>query len=291
MNRPKSEGSSQVKALLLDVSRTLTQARIPEGRLEAELLLAHVLGVGRIGLFREPERVVEPQELSRLQGLVRERLSRRPIQHLTETQEFWGRSFWTPPGVFIPRPETEGIIEIVQESLPGGRPRRVLDLGCGSGCLSVTLALLYPQAQILAIDLSQRALSVARANARAHGAEEGISFIRSDLADSLGRTQDRQIDLIVSNPPYLADAERKDLEPEVSRHEPSEALFAGPCGTELIDRILAETPRLCSGGGRMIMEIGSTQGPYVLKRSMALKWKAAIRKDHFGKDRYACLSG
>ena len=201
-------GSASVKSLLRQGSKALSRGKIPEERMEAELFLAKVLGLRRIDLYLDPERPVKKGEQARFDKFILERLKRKPAQHLLEEQEFWGNRFWTPPGVFIPRPETELLVETAAELFSKRPPAKILDIGTGSGCLSVTLALLFTDATIFALDRSLRALSVARINAETHGVADRIAFFCSDLTGTIRSVPREMFDLIVSNPPYLADTSR-----------------------------------------------------------------------------------
>ena len=282
-------GSASVKSLLRQGSKALSRGKIPEERMEAELFLAKVLGLRRIDLYLDPERPVKKGEQARFDKFILERLKRKPAQHLLEEQEFWGNRFWTPPGVFIPRPETELLVETAAELFSKRPPAKILDIGTGSGCLSVTLALLFTDATIFALDRSLRALSVARINAETHGVADRIAFFCSDLTGTIRSVPRKMFDLIVSNPPYLGDGEREGLQPEVVRHEPHEALFAGPSGLEAIVRILADSSILLSPDGILLLEIGATQGEDVREIGEKHGFETRIRRDYAGRDRVALM--
>jgi release factor glutamine methyltransferase len=290
MRLESEAGSASVASLLRRGGEALTAGQIIQGRMEAELLLAHVLGLRRIDLYLDPERPVKDDERARFERLVLERLDRRPTQHLLEEQEFWGRRFWTPPGVFIPRPETELLIEIAADFFSKTPPGRIFDIGTGSGCLAVILSLLFVDAEVFALDRSRRALSVALVNAERHGVGDRVDFFCADLSGPLRPGTRGKIDLIVSNPPYLADGEREGLQPEVVRYEPHEALFAGPSGMEAIVHILANAPSLLSPDGILLLEIGATQASKVLEAGGAQGFETAIRRDHAGRNRVALMS-
>jgi release factor glutamine methyltransferase len=286
----KSEGGSvSVESLLRQGGDALSSGQLPEERIEAELFLAHVLGLRRIDLYLDPERPVKEEEQARFKKLVLERLNRKPAQHLLEEQEFWGRRFWTPSGVFIPRPETELLVESAADLFSGKPPRKILDIGTGSGCLSVTLALLFADSVVFALDRSLRALSVARVNAEVHGVADRVGFFCADLSGAIRTAPREKLDLIVSNPPYLADGERESLQPEVVRYEPHEALFAGPSGLDAIIRILADAPTLLSPDGILLLEIGETQGKKVRSIGKNQGFETTIRRDYAGRDRVALM--
>lgn len=221
-------------------------------RLEAEVLLAHVTGLSRTMLLAHPEHPLAPEEKARYNELVLRRARGVPLPYLTGRVEFYGLEFIITPDVLIPRPETELLVEraLVQE------PRTVAEMGTGSGCVAVSLAVHLPHARVWATDLSRAALRVAAANARRHGVAGRILFIQADhLSPMRG-----PVDLIVSNPPYVAEEEWSSLPVSVREHEPHLALDGGPGGMYVIRRLLEDAPRLLRPGGTLLMEIGAGQG-------------------------------
>ena len=172
-------------------------------------------------------------------------------------REFWGRAFRVTPDVLDPRPETETLVEAALGGPPAGR---LLDLGTGSGCLLVTLLAEWPEATGVGVDVSPAALAVARENAERHGVEERATFHRGDWCAGL----EGRFDLIVSNPPYIADDELAQLAPEVREHEPRLALAGGPDGLDAYRRLAPELPRLLSPGGRVLLEVGAGQAAAVV---------------------------
>jgi release factor glutamine methyltransferase len=228
----------------------LQEASIAVPRLTAEVLLAHALGRDRVYLFAHPE-----QQLSELEWLhygryLHQRLEGKPTQYITGRQEFYGREFRVTPEVMIPRPETEHVVETALRLAP--RARRVVDVGCGSGILAVTLRL-ETGAAVWATDISQPALRVAAGNALCLGA--GVAFIACDLTSAIAASS---VDLIVSNPPYVPLAEQAGLQREVRDWEPHTALFAGPTGLEIYERLICDAQRVLRPGGWLIMELGFT---------------------------------
>jgi release factor glutamine methyltransferase len=278
-----------VSSLLGWAVGVLTSTRFPEGRIEAELLLARATGLRRIDLYAEPGRAVSNGEAAEFEALVQKRIGRIPVQHLIEEQEFWGRPFWTPPGTFIPRPETELLIEGALDLFRDRPPERVLDLGTGTGCIAITLAILFPSAKVFAVDRSARALAVARHNAEKHRVGGRVRFLCGDLGRPLRIAAAHRFDLIVSNPPYLGEHERSTLEPEVAEHDPPEALFAGPSGMEIIERILRETPLFLAPGGSILLEFGAVQGEKVRRVAQRLGFDIRIQKDYAELERVARL--
>jgi release factor glutamine methyltransferase len=226
---------------------------------DAEVLVARALGVSRARLHAEPDRRVDAGAAARLRDLVARRARREPLQYVLGVQEFWSLEFRVTPAVLVPRPETELVLAAFVRL--NRRPDPVvLDLGTGSGCIAVAAAREVPGARVVASDVSEEALEVARDNARRHGVEKRIEFRRGDLLGAFaGTTPGGSFDFILSNPPYVAAADLQGLEPEVRDHEPRAALVAGPDGLEAHRRIAADTPRWLRPGGCLVLEIGVGQ--------------------------------
>lgn len=237
---------------LLDVGRDYLRGVVDMPRREAALLLGEVLGLDEAQLYaRADEDVPEPAALS-YADLIRRRVARVPMAYLLGRREFYGRSFAVDPRVLVPRPETEHLVEAALDHVADGS--RVLDLGTGSGCIAVTVALERPGARVVATDLSLGALAVAAANCRRHGVGDRVSLVSADLLSAL-RMQ--SFDVGVSNPPYIAVDEWDSLMPEVRDHEPPEALFAGD-GLDFYRRLFAAGD-LFGEGQRLLVEIGKGQ--------------------------------
>ena len=238
----------------------LREAGVSEARFEAELLLRHALGCSREALFARLHEPAAAEAVGHYFQLLERRRGRVPIQHILGTQEFFGLSFRVTPSVLIPRPETEGVVDEALAALSASSKSapRIADIGCGSGCIAVALACERPEAAILAIDASPAALAVARENAAAHGVDERITFLHGDLLDPLVERGEK-LDLVVSNPPYVVDAEFSDLAPEVKEHEPRMALAGGADGLATITRLLEGVGAVLDKGGVVVMEIGKGQ--------------------------------
>jgi release factor glutamine methyltransferase len=264
---------------LAEAAAQLTAAGVDKPRLTAELLLAHALGRERSYLYAHPEENLANAAATAFTGLVRRRAEGTPLQYLTGVQEFHGRSFAVSPAVLIPRPETELVVAAALDLLPPDAATRIVDVGTGSGCIAVTLALERPSATLVATDISAAALAVARGNAAALGAR--VEFVQTDLlAAAPGR-----FDLIVSNPPYIADGDWTGLQREVRDYEPRTALLAGPTGAEVYTRLIPQAHAALSPGGWLVLELGYDSAPAV-RALLAPGWTAvATRRDEQGWDR------
>lgn len=249
-------------------------ANVPSSTLAAELLLMHALHHDRTWLYTHPEAELDAPLARIYFALIARRAAGEPTQYLTGKREFWGLEFEVNPDVLIPRPETEHVIEVALERL-GARgikinmrtgaptpPLRIADVGTGSGCLAVVLAHELPHAEIFATDISAAALEVARRNAARHGVASRVHLFEGDLLKpvfaSLG-----SLDLIVSNPPYVAQGDAPTLAREVRDHEPHAALFGGPSGIEMYERLIQQARELLRPRGVLVLELGYNSAPHV----------------------------
>ena len=233
----------------------LTDAHIGSPRLNAEILLMFVLNCDRAYLYAHPERELTPEEELRYQEVLARRASGIPSQYITGHQEFWGRDFVVSPAVLVPRPETEHLIEAVLPLAKALPHPRIADVGTGSGCIAITLAKELPEAEIYATDISAAALEIARTNGARHELEARIKFQETDL---LGGLPSDYFDFIVSNPPYVGESEEDAVQLEVRKHEPRVAVFAGPSGTDVIERLVPQALAALKTGGWLMMEISGT---------------------------------
>ena len=253
--------------------------------LDAEVLLAHVTGLDRAGLYRESERGLSPRAAELFQQLVERRAQREPVAYLTGKKEFMGLEFAVNPAVLIPRPQTELLVEKAcalvrkfisgQHGLPGSSSALLIaDAGTGSGAIAVSLARFLPAARIYATDISPAALEVARENARRHGVADKVSFLQGDLLLPLfdfglsGR-----ISLIVANLPYIPTAELNCLMPDVRCYEPWSALDGGPDGLFHYRRLFPQARHLLSDLGYLLMEIDAKQGEKVARLLVEGSWQ------------------
>lgn len=232
---------------------------IDSARLDAECLLAHALERERLQLYLEFDKPVAPAERVRFRELVKRRADERvPVALLTGRREFWSLPLRVTPDVLVPRPETETLVEVALQMLPDPESEaRILDVGTGCGAIALALAKERPKARITATDVSEPALAVARENAAALGFENRIRFLPGGGG---GPVRGERFDLLVSNPPYLAQGEAPALSPELA-HEPRGALFAGDEGTELLRQIAGEAGELLDAKGGLAVEVDPQQAP------------------------------
>jgi len=244
-----------VETALRQGVQLLEEAAVAAPRLTAEVLLSHAMRRERVYLYAHPEQELEEVEWLHYGRYLHERMQGKPTQYITHHQEFYGRDFRVTADVLIPRPETEHVVEAALKLAP--HPRRILDVGAGSGALAATLHL-ETGAQTAATDISTAALAVAADNARRLAAR--VDLIACDLMSAIAA---HSMDLVVSNPPYVPLTQQQGLQREVRDWEPHVALFAGETGFEIYDRIVAEAPRVLRPGGHLIMELGFGSADHV----------------------------
>jgi release factor glutamine methyltransferase len=245
----------------------LEAASIDTPRLDAELLLAHVLRTTRTVLFAYPERPLSEAEAASYAAALHRRESREPLPYITGVREFLGLTFRVTPAVLIPRPETENLVETVAERLTAGfgrdYPFRLLDVGTGSGCIAIGLAHLLPRATVVAVEPSPDALAVAQENAACLGVADRLEWLAAPFPEAVA-DRGEEFHAVVSNPPYIPDAEIAALQPEVRDWEPRSALAGGPDGLELIRDLVRHAPRLIrrpeSGGPSSLLAVEVAMG-------------------------------
>lgn len=249
-----------VVELLKTTTAFFIDKKIDEPRLSAELLLGHVLGLQRLQLYLDHERPVTQKELEAFRAACRERLQGRPVQYIAGEAFFYGYRFFVDERVLIPRPETELVLEHAMErlaasGLESAKSPSILDIGTGSGCIAITLALRMPGARVTAADVSADALDVARRNAEAHGVADRITFVEADALDaSFAEKAGGPFDMVISNPPYIPEAEWATLQEEVKQYEPRLALVA-PVGFEYYESIVTAAPALLRKVGVLCFEL------------------------------------
>ena len=227
---------------------------------DAELLLLHTLALPRTALYTDPARPLTSVEQTAFHKAITRRLAHEPIQYITGMQEFFGLPLRVTPATLIPRPETELLVEAVlhhvnQIHLPHDRRFRLADVGTGSGAIAIALATHLLQAEVLALDISSAALEVARENARAYRVADRVHVEESNLLPSAAGP----FDAVIANLPYIPDADRATLHPQVREHEPNTALFAGPDGLDLVRRLIPQAARALVPGGLLALEFGFGQ--------------------------------
>ncbi len=229
--------------------------KIESPRLNAEHLLAHVLGRKRIELYLEFERELNESELAPLRDLVKRRAEGEPLQHLLGTVEFCGRTFQCDKRALVPRPETEQLVELLISNFKSEMAKsRVVDVGTGSGVIALSLAAEFPEAALVAVDISEDALALARENAERLGLADRVRFLKSNLLENV----EGIFDLIAANLPYISTEQRQTLSREVL-HDPEVALFAGVGGDELVRELIAQAALRLRPGAILALEIGIGQ--------------------------------
>jgi release factor glutamine methyltransferase len=267
----------------------LREKGVATPRLDAELLVSHVLGTDRMGVYLQFDRPLDPGELERLRELLRRRSERIPTAYLLGSREFHRHRFEVTPDVLIPRPETEQLVESAVgflERLSEGK-RTVLDLGTGSGCVAISIAKALP-CRVWAVDVSSAALAVARRNAERHGG--AVEFREGDWFDALGPGDPSRFAVIVSNPPYILPEERASLEPEVLQ-EPGCALFAGTTGFEAYEAIARDLSGRLESWGRAYVEMNAKHHDKIEGIFTASGYRSSTLKDLQGLPRTLVLEG
>jgi release factor glutamine methyltransferase len=249
-----------IRRLLTWMTQDFKSLELGTPRLDAEVLISHVLGVDRVRLYMDLDRPLSPPELAAVRELLVRRRKREPVAYLTGKREFYRRDFKVTSAVLIPRPDTETLIERACVLLPADEPRSVLDLCTGSGAIAVTLAAERPLATVLATDISAAALEVAAENARKHDVEARVELRLGDLFAAV--PSGMRFDLVVANPPYIREDELPLLAAEL-QHEPQLALTSGVAGLDVIERLCADVHQFLLPGGAALFEIGAGQAEQV----------------------------
>jgi release factor glutamine methyltransferase len=282
----RTEAGETHRALLDEGARRLAAAGVDDARREAEWLLADTLGEERALLYARPERPVPPEQAQRVRARLRRRAEGEPLQYVLGHADFFGLRLAVSPAVLIPRPETETLVQEALHVLAEGRRPRLLDVGTGSGCIALALASERPDADVHACDVSAGALAVARANADACGCS-GVRFYRADvLAEPFPRKGPADLDLLISNPPYVPDAEAEALPASVREHEPPTALFTGDDPLRFYRALAHRAPRMLASGGRLLLE---AHAPYAGAVAALLRERGlanvTVTEDAFGRER------
>jgi release factor glutamine methyltransferase len=292
----------QLRQILNAAVERLSAASVPSPRMNAEILIMFTLDCDRAYLYAHPERNLTADEIRRYDEALARRATGVPAQYITEHQEFWGMDLVVSPAVLIPRPETEHVVEAVlelvsrddseQKQEQDQKPRagapalhdlRIVDVGTGSGAIALALAKELPKTEIHAIDISPAALEVAQANAARLELTSRVAFHRADLLEGFPPAS---FDFVVSNPPYVGESEEDSVQMEVRKFEPRNAVFAGPTGLEVIDRLIPQALTVLRPSGRLVFEISGTIANRV--RHLLSDWnEVEIRNDLQGIARVA----
>jgi release factor glutamine methyltransferase len=252
-----------LREVLQSVTQTLHRAGIDDASVEAELLLGHILGKSKTQLHAESKRSLTSVETEHLRYLVQRRLNHEPAAYILGHCEFYGIDFCVDCHTFIPRPETEllveKVIELVHRLSQPSKQITIADVGTGCGAIGISLALALPQARIYAIDVSASALRVAEINCRRHGVDSQVELLQGNLLEPLPQP----VDIIVANLPYIKDCEFRELSPEIRDYEPTMALAGGEDGLDKIQQLLEQMPVKLRYGGCFLLEIGQGQGEMV----------------------------
>jgi release factor glutamine methyltransferase len=263
--------------VLQRTSQFLSEKGVPDARLNAELLIGHVMGLRRLDLYLQFERPMEERNLAQLRPLLRRRGQREPLQYLIGPMPFASCQLKADARALVPRPETELLFERIIEHLGSTRPARILDLGTGTGALALALANHFPDAQVIASDNSGEALALAAENAKLNQLEDRVSFQSGSWWQAVAGED--AFDLVVSNPPYLTPAELQSAEPEVARHDPQQALVSGEDGLDAIRCIVQGAPSHLAEGGLLALETGIHH-----REALSLAFSDSSWSHHWGED-------
>jgi release factor glutamine methyltransferase len=280
-----------IRRLLEWTTRFLQQKGCESPRVETEMLLAHVFDCKRIEVYTRFDEVASDEARQKFRELVRRRVEGCPVAHLVGRKEFYSLEFEVTPAVLVPRADTETLVdEALRLAKPLPAPH-VLDVGTGSGCIAVTLAHQHKGARVTAVDVGPEALAVAARNAARHGVADRVRFLEGDLFGPISPGE--SFDFVVSNPPYIPQAEIARLAREVRDHEPRLALDGGPDGFAVIDRLLAGAAAYLKPGGWLLVEIGTDQKTAALARVAAQPGyqTAKVLDDRAGRPRVLSVRG
>jgi len=284
-----------IKEILDRTTGFFREKKIDSPRLDAELLLSHGLGLKRIDLYLKFEQPLKEEELEKLRGLVRRRAQGEPVAYILGEKDFFGEGFQVNSSVLIPRPETESLVEMALDWQKNHQLKnlRILDLGCGSGCIGLSLLKNIPDAQLIAVDISSQALQVAMGNAEKMGLQNRSTWLCEDafhfekLKNRIDEKFMGQIDLLVANPPYI-DKNDVEVEENVKKFEPEIALFSEEKGLRHLKKWSSDYAQILSPNSLMLMEMGYTQGEELKKHVIEIGKlnTVKIEKDLAGKDRF-----
>lgn len=274
-----------IKALLNHAASLLQESGSLSPRLDAEVLLAFSLKCDRSYLLMHPEKIIDKKTYEQYLSCINDRKKGKPVQYITQQQEFMGLDFFVNENVLIPRPDTEILVENILDSIKKNAYSKteILDIGCGSGAISISLAHYAPDTYLSCVDISSAALSICEKNAQYHHVQNRMRFYQGNLFDPI----ENKFDMIVSNPPYIPYEDIKTLQAEVSEYEPRIALDGGLDGMSFYRRIIKQAPQYLRVNGLLFFEIGYNQGADVCKllQDTGMYSDIQVIKDLAGKDR------
>jgi len=275
-----------IKELLNRSDQFLAERGIESSRLDAEVLMADLLDMERINLYVKYDYPLKSTEINSYREMIKKRAQHIPVAYITEKKEFMSLEFTVREGILIPRPDTENLVEAVIEYCRNkelDKPQ-IIDVGTGSGAIAVSLAHYLEDSKVVGVDLSAQALKVARENMEKHELSERMSILKSDLLAEFIKREIKGIDIIVSNPPYISEAEMEELSSEVKK-EPETALKAGKDGLDYYRRLIPEAEKVLKEGGSLFLEIGYRQAEAV-SELFGDRWKdVEVKKDYSENDR------
>ena len=260
---------------------------IPDARLDAEYIISHGLQMkSRMDIYLNFEKPLTEAELDVLRQMVARRANREPLQHIIGDTSFRGFIIKCDKRALIPRPETEMLVDMAKDRLKGIENPFIVEVGTGTAAISIACAKEIAGAKVLATDISEDALSLARENAEANSLSEALSFAKGDLLEAV--TDTAKIDCLIANLPYIPDAEKGKLQPEVDKFDPELALYGGPDGLTLVRKLLQQTEGKLSAGAPILLEIGSEQAEVLKNEAANYPWLefAGIHKDYCGNIRF-----
>lgn len=272
-----------ITEVLKIIIEEFTKAGIENPGLDAEVISAFVLKTERYRIVIDHEREISSAEEDQIRDLAKRRCTGEPVAYLTESKEFYSLRFTVNRHVLIPRPETELLVDLA--IFYAGQGSRVLDIGTGSGAIAVALKYYRPDLNILASDISEKALEVAEKNANEILGKSSITFVKGDLFNPL---HGLLFDMIITNPPYIDPEDKEKLQKEIG-FEPEVALFSGNRGREIINRCLSEAGDYLNPGAKILMEIGSTQKDYIIDISNIYNYAVSVMNDYSGLPRIAII--
>jgi len=284
----KSKEVWTIETILNWTRRYFGEKGVENPRLDAEVLLSHIIGKDRLYLYVHFDQPLEDKELTAFRMAVKQRAARLPVAYIIGTKEFMGLDFQVSPAVLIPRPDTEILVEVALKRLATIESPQILDIGTGSGAICISMLVKLPSARGVTVDVSSSALAVAKLNAEKHQVTERLTFCHGDLFAPI---QEQGFHAILSNPPYIPEADIAGLTPEV-RQEPSQALIGGADGLDFYRRIIREARKYLATGGFIAMEVGIGQAQFVAAMAQETGFfkVSQIVKDYGGIERVVVLT-